>query len=349
MARALARLFLIAAATTSLTAWLATSPARADQISAKRATAQKLAAQIHTLQLRQSQLAEAYDRARLHAQDVATRLAAARANLSATDAALVTARTRVRDLAITDYMHGGRLRQLSIVVPNATDELAVRSVYVRAVSAESNDAVDALRQAHAQYGEVQAQLASDEAAAAKSVAEVDSARREINRTDAALQAQLARVRGELSGLVAAADRQRRVTEREAVKARWRDGSAIGYFPPPSAAAGRALAAARSQLGKPYSYGGAGPDSYDCSGLTMYAWGAAGRGLPHSAAAQYDVTAHIPISALVPGDLVFYGSYPHHVGIYVGGGEMINSLHPGAGVEYDSIYMEGDLIGGGRVY
>jgi cell wall-associated NlpC family hydrolase len=106
--------------------------------------------------------------------------------------------------------------------------------------------------------------------------------------------------------------------------------------------------ARRELGKPYQYGGSGPGSFDCSGLTAWAWGHAGHPLPHSAAAQYDVTTHIPISALQPGDLVFFGSPPHHVGIYVGGGQMINALHSGTNVEYDSIYMEGDLIGGGRV-
>jgi cell wall-associated NlpC family hydrolase len=57
---------------------------------------------------------------------------------------------------------------------------------------------------------------------------------------------------------------------------------------------------------------------------------------------------VTVAELLPGDLVFYGLPPHHVGIYVGGGQMINALHSGTNVEYDSIYMEGDLIGGGRV-
>lgn len=106
--------------------------------------------------------------------------------------------------------------------------------------------------------------------------------------------------------------------------------------------------AKRQLGKPYHYGGSGPDSFDCSGLTAWAWRAGGRSLPHSAAGQYSATMHIPISQLQPGDLVFYGSPPHHVGIYVGGGQMINALHSGTVVRYESIYFEGDLIGGGRV-
>src|SRR5207244_1464771 len=75
-------------------------------------------------------------------------------------------------------------------------------------------------------------------------------------------------------------------------------------PAPSAGAGAAVSFAKQQVGKPYEYGAAGPDSYDCSGLTMASWRQGGVSLPHSAAAQYNATTHIPISAVQPGDLLF---------------------------------------------
>jgi cell wall-associated NlpC family hydrolase len=197
------------------------------------------------------------------------------------------------------------------------------------------------------------------------LAAADSARKSAAAADAATRAELAKVQGDLATLVAAATAQRRadaagriqalVAGRDAQRpSRTRVGSIGGSgfipgpLPAPSPGAATAIDVARSQMGKPYRYGGGGPDAYDCSGLTAWAWGHAGHSLPHSAAAQYSVTTHIPISALQPGDLVFFGSPPHHVGIYVGGGTMINALHAGTNVEYDSIYMEGDLIGGGRV-
>ena len=96
------------------------------------------------------------------------------------------------------------------------------------------------------------------------------------------------------------------------------------------------------------YGGAGGADFDCSGLTAWAWGHAGHPLPHSSEAQYYDTTHVSVADLLPGDLVFYGMPPHHVGLYVGNGEMINALNSGTNVEYDSIYIESDLIGGGRV-
>ena len=108
----------------------------------------------------------------------------------------------------------------------------------------------------------------------------------------------------------------------------------------------AVEEARRQLGKPYRYGAAGPDSFDCSGLTMYAWRAGGVSLPHSAAMQYDAIPHVAVTQLQPGDLVFFGSPIYHEGIYVGGGQMIEAPHTGANVRYASIYRS-DLVGAGR--
>src|SRR5262249_29288857 len=107
-------------------------------------------------------------------------------------------------------------------------------------------------------------------------------------------------------------------------------------PPPSGGAAVAVETAREQLGKPYVYAGSGPNGFDCSGLTMFSWAYAGVYMPHSAAMQYDSFPHVAIDQLQPGDLVFYGSPIHHVGIFVGGGTMIEAPHTGAFVRYASI-------------
>lgn len=98
--------------------------------------------------------------------------------------------------------------------------------------------------------------------------------------------------------------------------------------------GRAKAAvqfALAQVGKSYVYGAAGPNSYDCSGLTMSAWAAAGVALPHSSSAQMGATTPISISQLQPGDLVFYYSPVSHVGIYIGNGQIVDAANPSTGV------------------
>ena len=103
--------------------------------------------------------------------------------------------------------------------------------------------------------------------------------------------------------------------------------------------------AQRYLGVPYVYGGASPSGFDCSGLTMYCYAQVGIGLAHGATDQQHASTPVPLSALQPGDLVFFGtaSYSYHVGIYVGGGSMIHAPHTGAVVSYGSI--SGAWIGG----
>ncbi len=104
--------------------------------------------------------------------------------------------------------------------------------------------------------------------------------------------------------------------------------------------GRAAAAVRfamAQVGKPYVYGASGPSAYDCSGLTMRAWGAAGVGLAHSSSAQYGEGTHISPSQLQPGDLVFYYSPISHVGMYIGNGMIVNAENPSAGIRVAPLY------------
>ena len=103
--------------------------------------------------------------------------------------------------------------------------------------------------------------------------------------------------------------------------------------------------AQRYLGVPYVYGGASPSGFDCSGLTMYCYAQIGIGLSHGATDQQQASTPVPLSALQPGDLVFFGSasYSYHVGIYVGGGSMIHAPHTGAVVSYGSI--GGAWIGG----
>jgi peptidoglycan DL-endopeptidase CwlO len=110
------------------------------------------------------------------------------------------------------------------------------------------------------------------------------------------------------------------------------------FPAPSAGAARAVAAAKSQIGVPYIWATSNPGvSFDCSGLTMWAWAQAGVSMGHFTGAQYNAFPHVPYEAMQPGDLVFFGGDLHHVGIFIGGGMMIDAPHTGAWVRYASVY------------
>ncbi|PZS32162.1 MAG: hypothetical protein DLM59_08665 [Pseudonocardiales bacterium] len=115
-------------------------------------------------------------------------------------------------------------------------------------------------------------------------------------------------------------------------------SAVGgtYTGPASGNALKALQTAYAQLGKPYQWGAAGPGSFDCSGLTMYAWASAGVSLPHSSRMQFSSGPHVARSALQPGDLLFFYSPIHHVAMYVGNGRMIHAPNFGENVQISPI-------------
>jgi cell wall-associated NlpC family hydrolase len=107
--------------------------------------------------------------------------------------------------------------------------------------------------------------------------------------------------------------------------------------PASGRAAAAVAYARAQVGKAYVYGAAGPNAFDCSGLTMMAWAQAGVGLPHSSSAQMGSGPSVSRSDLQPGDLVFYYSPVSHVGIYIGGGLIIHAANPSTGVTVAGVF------------
>ena len=124
------------------------------------------------------------------------------------------------------------------------------------------------------------------------------------------------------------------------------GGGGGAVPDPGGSGNSSVVAiAQRYLGVPYVYGGASPSGFDCSGLTMYCYAQVGVGLAHGATLQQQASTPVPISALQPGDLVFFGNaaFSYHVAIYVGGGSMIHAPHTGAVVSYGSV--GGAWIGG----
>jgi cell wall-associated NlpC family hydrolase len=108
----------------------------------------------------------------------------------------------------------------------------------------------------------------------------------------------------------------------------------------------AVAWALGQLGKPYAWGAAGPDAFDCSGLVLRAWAVAGVALPRVAADQYDAGGHVPVGDAEPGDLVFFATDPGdpstivHVGISLGDGRMVDAPHTGAVVRVERVWADG---------
>lgn len=115
---------------------------------------------------------------------------------------------------------------------------------------------------------------------------------------------------------------------------------------PSPKAKKALQVARAKRGKPYKYGANGPNAFDCSGYTQFAYKKAGRKLPRTAAQQYKATWHIKKSKRLPGDLIFFGSGSdkYHVAIYAGGNWMWDAPKSGEKVHKRKIYTSAVTYG-----
>jgi cell wall-associated NlpC family hydrolase len=196
---------------------------------------------------------------------------------------------------------------------------------------------------------------------ASSLAELKTARAEAERTGAELLAAQSRSKAELAyasgrkhyidselekragmlrGLeaeIAALEAQARARASAAARRRSRVKGRTSE--PVSAPKGSVVEIAMRYLGRPYHWAAAGPDSFDCSGFTMFVYKRVGISLPHSSRAQYGQGRTVAKPDLQPGDLVFFGRPIHHVGIYVGGGQMIHSPHTGDVVSIDALYSD----------
>lgn len=164
---------------------------------------------------------------------------------------------------------------------------------------------------------------------------------EMAANKAGIEKQLSERKGLLSGLeseIAALEAAESARAAAAAAASVsRSSSEPRVFPAPTRAArSEIVSIAKRYLGAPYSWGASGPNSFDCSGFTMFVYAQVGVSLPHSSRAQINSGERVSRSDLQPGDLVFFGSPIHHVGIYVGGGQYIHAPRTGDVVKISSL-------------
>lgn len=386
LARPLRRCFAALVAALSLAACLVPSSAAADPIVDKRAEAERLGREIDEQGRRISVLAEQVNNARLEAGEIEAAAALVETELARTEQQVADARSRLRIQAVNAYVRGGSLPAVQMLMKGTTDDLAIRRSYVETIVGQERAALGELHRAQDERKVKQASLNQARSEARQALAAVEAARRDAAAAATAQQQTLAQVQGELAALVEA-DRRRREEEAarrareelarrqaaEEAAQRRRDteeaarrtsptttgrsapttspapapAPAPGPTRPPAAGAQAAIEEAKKQLGKPYEWGADGPDSFDCSGLTQWAWKAGGKYLPHSSQAQFRSTSRVSLAQIQPGDLLFYGDPIHHVGLYVGDGRMIEASQTGTPVRYASIYRS-DMVGVGRV-
>jgi cell wall-associated NlpC family hydrolase len=186
-----------------------------------------------------------------------------------------------------------------------------------------------------EYGVQLKQLKLRKSAADDQVAALTKTRQVLKDEKAKIDDRAAKAKA-LLGKLKEKERQRLAAQSRRANAA--NASHVSALPdvPANGRAGAAVRYAMAQVGDAYVWGATGPSAYDCSGLTMMAWAQAGVGLPHSSSAQQGAGRRVAESDLKPGDLVFYYSPVSHVGIYAGGGKMINAPQTGDVVKYQTV-------------
>jgi cell wall-associated NlpC family hydrolase len=380
-ARWLAALALVVA----LVPVLSAGRAHGDPIDDKRAEASALQDQMDANGAKLDALSERYNGAQYRFEQAQAAADDAQQKLDATEAQVAQLKEQVQERAAALYRGVGQGPPVNLDVSSAS-KLISSSKFSKSAAQHDIDLVKQLRSAEKTLQDQKAAAEQAQADARDEQAQIGKAQAAVESANAQQEQLLSQVTGEIAQLVAQEQARREAAALAEAQQRFTDAAASNQSQAPSATpsatppaappaapksgpvptpskggggtapanpnvpvsggAGAAIAYARAQLGKPYCYAGAGPSCFDCSGLTMRAWGAAGVSMPHYSGAQYAMFPHVPLSAMQPGDLVFWGpGGSDHVGLYIGGGQMIAAPHTGDVVKIQAVY--GSPVGAAR--
>jgi peptidoglycan DL-endopeptidase CwlO len=292
-----------------------------------------------------------------------SQLDAAVADIKQADALVAAAKAKTRELktevaqrAAAVYIQSGTSGGVSDLDAANAQDLSSKQKYTDLAAQRDDQILNDLHDAREEVVIRKAEAEDARQAAQKQRDEIQAQKDELAAGQAKLEALNAQVKGEIGDLVRKAEQERQAREAAAAAARYNlpqnnpangtgsTGNPQNLQPPPSPSpgVGAVMAYAYAQLGKPYCYAGAGPDCYDCSGLSMMAWAQAGVSMPHGSYAQQAMFPAVSMDQLQVGDLVFWDG---HVGIYVGGGSVLHAPHTGTNVQITGIWP--GVIGAAR--
>ncbi len=265
-------------------------------------------AQIVQMQHDLETVTEQYNDAKISLDQQNAALATATSAYDAENAKLETLKTQVSKISVGVYK-GPQMASLTTVMTSGSPgEVLDKLNTLDAISTHNNGALSDLASGQAQAAAAQSAATEAAEAAAKTEQDISAKKTSIESELPKLETQLAALNPTAYAAVMTASGGTAVAS--ATAGTGGSGTAQG-----------AVSAALSRLGMPYVWAASGPNSFDCSGLTMWAYGQVGIGLPHSSSAQRGSGPSVSLSALVPGDLVFM---PGHVGMYIGNGNVVHA-------------------------
>ena len=304
------------------------SPAAATTVAEKRAQARAIMGQLETLNTQMEMVIEQYNAAAGELATVNDKISDNERNLTIARYNLLVANDTLESRAVAMYKQQPVDVLDVVLATNSFDELITRLDMLNRLGQSDVGVVDSIEKYQRDIKRAATALAADRVAAERLLAERAARKSEVEQSLAQRQSLLKGVEDEIAALQRAQEQQ---LNRQAVK----DGAQTtgGTAPPGSP---QVVAIAYSKAGCPYEYGAAGPNSFDCSGFTMWCYAQIGISLPHNAAAQQAMCTPIGADQLMAGDLVFFGAPAHHVGIFVSGGTMIHAPQTGQVVGPGSI-------------
>lgn len=336
-----------------------TATAAPSSIAAKKAQVAAIEADLAAIDGKVGHAAEAYNGARWRLQVVQQRIAVNRRNLAQAARSLKKARAtlvrRVRHI----YKNGRPTTAEVLISRGSVTALVDQGDMLRRIERQDARLVDSIRGYRARATKARARLLVDRKKSQDEVAEALKAKAHVEALLRRRQAVLSQAKGELGRMLAAERarerRQAEVARRAAVAAQTAatpraSGSAPGEAlagPLPSGAGNaEAVRIMLQYLGVPYVWGGASPSGFDCSGLASYAYAKIGKSVPHYTGAIWAKFPKVPRDQLQAGDMVFFNGLGH-MGIFIGGDQMVHAPHTGDVVKISSISTRSDYVGAVR--
>jgi len=292
-------------------------------------TLAEVQSQVDVLHGQAEQATERYNAATEQLTEVQRRLASAQADVDRQRAKVAELTKSMGGFAAASYRTGGMDPTMQVFLAEDPAEFLSQASVVDAYASQQ---ASALRTVAVE----RQRLAEQQATAGEEQAQLEALEAELATQKKDFESKLAKAERLLKRLTAE-DRARLDRERAANEQTSRDAARDALPTVPASGRGAiALRFALAQVGEPYSFGGTGPSSWDCSGLTMMAWREAGVSIPRTSASQIGAGSRVSKADLQPGDLVFYYSPISHVAIYIGNGQIVHATHPGDVVSVDPL-------------
>ena len=301
---------------------------------------QQVRMKVMDLESKAESATERFNESRNELQDVRRQLDALKAKVKRERREMREILGAVDDLARAAYTSGGLDTSLQVLLSEDPNEFLAQAAALDAVQRGQASALRKTATARLRLAQSEAAVLDKEARAKDLRGRMKEAKEEANDRLAEAERVLANLEEKERRRLARLAREEREAARAAAlaaQAELNSSSSAGGGFTGSGRAAKAVMYALSQVGDRYVAAAAGPNSFDCSGLTMTAWRQAGVSLPHYSRSQYSVTRRVPLSQAQAGDLVFYFKRgTHHVGLYIGNGKMVHAANPRSGVVVSNI-------------